>query len=88
MVLALREGAAIGARDACGNTALHRAALHGNIEGVELLLSAGANPLIANGIGQTPADGKTRWFGLSSDYAPAHTTRAVLCLFFFLTMYK
>ncbi len=59
MVLALREGAAIGARDACGNTALHRAAHHGNIEGVELLLSAGANPLIVNSVGQTPADGKT-----------------------------
>jgi ankyrin repeat protein len=57
MVAALREGVALGVRDTYGNTALHRAAHHGNIEGVELLLSAGANPLITNSNGQTPADG-------------------------------
>jgi len=39
-----------------GNTLLHGAVISGDLEEVERLLSAGANPDIANRDGRTPAD--------------------------------
>ena len=51
----LAYGADIDSRDIFGNTMLHRAALDGNIEIVNLLIEAGASPLLRDSLGFTPA---------------------------------
>jgi ankyrin repeat protein len=48
-------GADVNATQHGGWTALHAAALHGNLPLVRLLLDAGANPAAMNDTGQTPA---------------------------------
>ena len=43
-------------QDPFGNTLLHSAVVSGDLEEVQRLLAAGADPGIANGDGRTPAD--------------------------------
>ena len=42
--------------DAAGNTALHRAAMEGDIRQIVLLIAQGADPAAKNRLGQTPGD--------------------------------
>lgn len=50
----LRSGAAIDARDACGNTPLHYAAMYSAIECARILLAMGADPTARNERGRSP----------------------------------
>ena len=52
----LRNGASVNARQAGGHTALHAAAMHGDLDTVRLLLGYGADPLQADEEGRTPLD--------------------------------
>ena len=52
----LNAQADMNAQDQAGYTALHRLASFGNLTTVELLLSAGADPLIINSNGKTAVD--------------------------------
>jgi ankyrin repeat protein len=55
VVAALLEGGAdVRAVGSAGQTALHGAALLGNLETVKLLLQAGADPALADSAGNTP----------------------------------
>ena len=45
----------IDSRDSFGNTMLHRAAVDGNVEIVNLLIEAGVSPLSRDSLGFTPA---------------------------------
>lgn len=51
----LAYGADIDSRDIFGNTMLHRAAVDGNVEIVNLLIEAGVSPLSRDSLGFTPA---------------------------------
>ncbi|TYZ58065.1 hypothetical protein PybrP1_010717 [[Pythium] brassicae (nom. inval.)] len=52
MVLSLQ--ASVDLQDADGNTALHHAAMHDLGLGVRMLLDSGADPTVANALGETP----------------------------------
>jgi ankyrin repeat protein len=54
--IVLEAGADPNARQQAGYTAMHEAALNGNIELVELLLQHGADPSVANDEGVTPIE--------------------------------
>lgn len=54
ITLLLRHGASLDATNSLGNTALHHAALYGELESVEVLLSCGADLHARNNLGQTP----------------------------------
>ena len=56
MEILLNAQADMNAQDQAGYTALHRLASFGNLTTVELLLSAGADPLIINSNGKTAVD--------------------------------
>jgi hypothetical protein len=52
----LQHGAAVDQQDAYGNTALHRAALHDELQAVKILLRYGADPNAENHDGDRPLD--------------------------------
>ena len=60
-IRALFTGRAINSKDSSGNTILHYAARHGNIETISQLLSLGAFKEVKNISSESPADIAQRW---------------------------
>ena len=73
-------GANLGMRTASGNTALHHAATHNNIQCGILLVEGGASVRTKNKLSQTPLQLATAEFKKAIKEALSFTTRKALCI--------